>query len=89
MGLIASGMLIAFKFSLDSYVESNRKVQEKVDKVYDFATSHETRIQFLEQNARDNSQAILELQLNMQKAQYWMEKGKEWQKYREELNEQE
>lgn len=63
IGIIGAVLLMSLKNSYDSQNESNRKLQEKVDKVYDFSTNHEVRMAVIEKQIQEHSQKILDLQL--------------------------
>ena len=78
MGLIASIMLIWFKFTIDSYVDSNNRLRDKVDKVYEFTTNHEVRLKTVEEQNRKNAVDILDLQLRQKKYEYYIEQSKNW-----------
>lgn len=63
MGILGAILLMALKNSYDANVENNKRLQEKVDKVYDFSTNHEVRMAVIEKQIQEHSQKILELQL--------------------------
>lgn len=77
-------MLIWFKFTIDSYVESNNRLRDKVDKVYDFTTNHEVRLKTIEEQSQKNAVDILDLQLRQKKYEYYLEQSKTWNKINEE-----
>lgn len=63
VGILGAILLMALKNSYDAQSESNRKLQDKVDKVYDFSTNHEVRMAVIEKQIDEHSQKILDLQL--------------------------
>ena len=44
LGIVGGFLLMSLKNSYDNQTETNKQLQQKVDKVYDFSTNHEVRM---------------------------------------------
>jgi predicted membrane chloride channel (bestrophin family) len=63
LGIVSAILLLSLKNSYDRQNETNKKLEDKVDKVYDFSISHEVRMVVIEEQIKEHKQKILDLQL--------------------------
>ena len=69
LGIASAFILMSVKNSYDTQSQTNKQLQEKVDKVYDFSTNHEVRMAVIEKQIEEHSQKILDLQLARERMQ--------------------
>lgn len=63
LGIGSAVLIMSLKNSYDTQAETNKQLQQKVDKVYDFSTNHEVRMAVIEKEIEEHKKKILDLQL--------------------------
>lgn len=70
LGIVGGFLLMSLKNSYDNQTETNKQLQQKVDKVYDFSTNHEVRMAVIEKEIEEHKKKILDLQLARERSAF-------------------
>jgi hypothetical protein len=85
LGIVGAFLVMSLKNSYDRQSETNKALQQKVDKVYDYSTNHEVRMAVIEKEIEEHKKKILDLQLARERSAFFEQK---LNLTKQELNEQ-
>lgn len=71
IGIVGAIMIMSLKNSYDKQSETNKQLQQKVDKVYDYSTNHEVRMAVIEKEIEEHKKKILDLQLARERSAFY------------------
>jgi predicted nucleic acid-binding Zn-ribbon protein len=71
IGIVGAIMVMGLKNSYDKQTETNKQLQQKVDKVYDYSTNHEVRMAVIEKEIEEHKKKILDLQLARERSAFY------------------
>lgn len=71
LGIASAILVMSLKNSYDRQTETNKQLQQKVDKVYDFSTNHEVRMAVIEKEIEEHKKKILDLQLARERSAFF------------------
>lgn len=62
-GIITALLLASINYTVQVNSRHSQELQQKVDRIYDYATNHEVRMKVIEDELADHRTKILDLQL--------------------------
>jgi len=73
MWLVGAVMMVVIKLSVDSYVESNHRIEAKVEDVWRYVIDHDARLKVNEKEVDGNRKAVFDLQLAQSRVAYYIQ----------------
>lgn len=62
-GILSAILLASINYTVQNSAKHSEELNQKVDKIYDYATNHEVRMKIIEDELADHREKILDLQL--------------------------